>query len=217
MIKFPSSYISPKDKKILLAFSRRERRSIERKMVNPNPNVLKLFGFEAFCKWVGITEPNENSKKLYNSGDVRGRFAEDVIEQLEGSNVIVVANQNTKGFDVNRKGVLAELKTTSTLITTSSTKKHQTCYLQISGLESKRNECHEIIILDLVNMRRFCIPHDDFFNKMEFYDVKKNGIKVDISFRWFGDYDPNKFYKNGDYRSYPMSHNTILIQKYEVD
>ena len=57
---------------------------LERKKVKPNPKVEALFGFPAFCKWVGITEPNENSRKLYNSGDVRGRFAEDVIEKLEG-------------------------------------------------------------------------------------------------------------------------------------
>ncbi len=185
------------------------------KKVNPNPKVEELFGFPPFCKWMGITKPNENSRKLYNSGDVRGRFAEDVIEKLEGSNTIIADNQNTKGFDINRKGILAELKTTSTLISSESTIKFQTCYLQISGLESKKTKCHEIIILDLVNMRRFCIPHDVFFDEMKFYDVKKKGIKTDISFRWFGDYDPNKFYLNGDYRSETMSHNTILIQKYE--
>ena len=217
MIKFESSYISPKDKKILLAFSRRERRSIERKMINPNPNVVKLFGFEAFCKWVGDANPTENARLLYSNGDVRGRFAESVIEQLEGSNIIVVANQNTKGFDIDRNGILAELKTTSTLVTTSGTKIYKTCYLQIGGLKSKKTKCHEIIILDLVNMRRFCIPHDDFFNKMEFYDVKKNGVKVDISFRWYGDYDHEKYYNNGNYRSDIMSHNTILIQQYEVN
>ena len=188
----------------------------ERKKVNPNPKVEELFGFPPFCKWMGITKPNENSRKLYNSGDVRGRFAEDVIEKLEGSNTIIDDNQNTKGFDINRKGILAELKTTSTLISSESTIKFQTCYLQISGLESKKTKCHEIIILDLVNMRRFCIPHDVFFDEMKFYDVKKKGIKTDISFRWFGDYDPNKFYLNGDYRSETMSHNTMLIQKYEI-
>ena len=188
----------------------------ERKKVNPNPKVEELFGFPPFCKWMGITKPNENSRKLYNSGDVRGRFAEDVIEKLEGSNTIIADNQNTKGFDINRKGILAELKTTSTLISSESTIKFQTCYLQISGLESKKTKCHEIIILDLVNMRRFCIPHDVFFDEMKFYDVKKKGIKTDISFRWFGDYDPNKFYLNGDYRSETMSHNTMLIQKYEI-
>ena len=119
----------------------------ERKKVNPNPKVEELFGFPPFCKWMGITKPNENSRKLYNSGDVRGRFAEDVIEKLEGSNTIIADNQNTKGFDINRKGILAELKTTSTLISSESTIKFQTCYLQISGLESKKTKCHEIIIL----------------------------------------------------------------------
>ena len=188
----------------------------ERKKVNPNPKVEELFGFPPFCKWMGITKPNENSRKLYNSGDVRGRFAEDVIEKLEGSNTIIADNQNTKGFDINRNGILAELKTTSTLRSSESTLKHFTCYLQIGGLLSKRDNCDEIIILDLVNMRRFCIPHDVFFNEMKFYDVKKKGIKTDISFRWFGDYDPNKFYLNGDYRSETMSHNTMLIQKYEI-
>ena len=188
----------------------------ERKKVDPNPNVEILFGFYAFCKWMGITKPNENSKALYNSGDVRGRFAESVIEQLEGSNTIIADNQNTKGFDINRNGILAELKTTSTLCSSESTIKHFTCYLQVSGLLSKRDNCHEIIILDLVNMRRFCIPHDVFFNEMKFYDVTKNDEVVDITFRWFGDYDPNKFYLNGDYRSETMSHNTILIQKYEI-
>ncbi len=182
----------------------------EYKKVQPNPNVESLFGFNAFCEWMGITKPNENSKALYNSGDVRGRFAESVIEQLEGSNTIIADNQNTKGFDINRNGILAELKTTSTLRSSESTLKHFTCYLQIGGLLSKRDNCHEIIILDLVNMRRFCIPHDVFFNEMKFY--KCGG---DISFRWFGDYDPNKFYLNGDYRSETMSHNTILIQKHE--
>tara|TARA_R110001606_G_scaffold203220_1_gene351365 strand:- start:96 stop:749 length:654 start_codon:yes stop_codon:yes gene_type:complete len=216
MIKFESNHFTEEDKKKLFSFSRREKRSIKRKMVNPNPNVEKLFGFKAFCKWMGITNPNENSKSLYNSGDVRGRFAESVIEQLEGSNAIIADNQNTKGFDIDRNGILAELKTTSTLVTTPSTKKYQTCYLQVGGLESKRTKCHEIIILDLVNMRRFCIPHDDFFYKMKFYDVKKKGIKTDISFRWFGDYDPEKYYINGDYRSKRASHNTALIQQYEV-
>jgi hypothetical protein len=51
---------------------------------------------------------------------------------------------------------------------------------------------------------------------MKFYDVTKNDEVVDWSFRWFGDYDPDKFYLNGDYRSEKMSHNTKLIQKYEV-
>lgn len=188
----------------------------ERKKVNPNPKVEALFGFPAFCKWVGITEPNENSRKLYNSGDVRGRFAEDVIEKLEGSSNIITDNQNIKGYDIIRKGVLAELKSTSTLISSESTLKHFTCYLQISGLKSKKGNCHEIIILDLVNMRRFCIPHDVFFYEMKFYDVTKNDEVVDWSFRWFGDYDSDKFYLNGDYRSDKMSHNTKLIQKYEV-
>ena len=65
-------------------------------------------------------------------------------------------------------------------------------------------------------MRRFCIPHDVFFYEMKFYDVTKNDEVVDWSFRWFGDYDSDKFYLNGDYRSDKMSHNTKLIQKYEV-
>jgi len=183
----------------------------EYKKIDPNPNVESLFGFKAFCGWMGITKPNENSKVLYNSGDVRGRFAESVIEQLEGSSNIISANQNTVGYDINRNGVLAELKTTSTLIQKSSTIKHKTSYLQIGGLLSKKGECHEIIILDLVNMRRFCIPHDVFFNEMKFYKSRK-----DISFRWYGDYNPNKFYLNGNYRSKTMRYNTILIQKYEI-
>ena len=192
----------------------------ERKKVNPNPKVEALFGFPAFCKWYGINEPNENSRKLYNSGDVRGRFAEGVIEKLEGSSNIIADNQNIRGYDIIRivdsKGILAELKSTSTLISSESTLKHFTCYLQISGLKSKKGKCHEIIILDLVNMRRFCIPHDVFFYEMKFYDVTKNDEVVDWSFRWFGDYDSDKFYLNGDYRSDKMSHNTKLIQKYEV-
>ena len=210
MIKFESSHFTEEDKKKLFSFSRREKRSIKRKMVNPNPNVEMLFSFKAFRKWM---MKEENMRSLYNSGDVRGRFAESVIEQLEGSNAIIADNQNTKGFDIDRNGILAELKTTSTLVTTPSTKKYQTCYLQVGGLESKRTKCHEIIILDLVNMRRFCIPHDDFFYKMKFYEVKS---KNDISFRWFGDYDPEKYYINGDYRSKRASHNTALIQQYEV-
>ena len=185
----------------------------EYKKIDPNPNVEILFGFEAFRKWM---MKEENILSLYNSGDVRGRFAESVVEQLEGSNTIIADNQNTKGFDINRNGILAELKTTSTLRSSESTLKHFTCYLQIGGLLSKRDNCDEIIILDLVNMRRFCIPHDVFFKKMRFYDVTKNDEVVDITFRWFGDYDPNKFYLNGDYRSYKMSHNTIWIQKYEI-
>ena len=188
----------------------------EYKKIDPNPNVESLFGFKAFCKWMGITKPNENSKALYNSGDVRGRFAESVVEQLEGSNEIIHANQNTVGYDIIREGVLGELKSTSTLCSSESTLIHHTCYLQVGGLESKRDNCDEIIILDLVNMRRFCIPHDVFFNEMKFYNVRKKDTIVDISFRWFGDYNPNKFYLNGDYRSDTMSHNTSLIQKYEI-
>lgn len=183
----------------------------EYKKVQPNPNVESLFGFNAFCEWMGITKPNENSKSLYNSGDVRGRFAESVIEQLEGSNVIIADNQNTKGFDIDRNGILAELKTTSTLVTDESMKKHNTSYLQIGGLESKRDKCHEIIILDLVNMRRFCIPHDVFFNEIKF-----NESSGDISFRWYADYNPNKFCLNGNYRSKVMPYNTMLIKKYEI-
>jgi hypothetical protein len=183
----------------------------EYKKVQPNPNVESLFGFNAFCEWMGITKPNENNKALYNSGDVRGRFAESVIEQLEGSSNIISANQNTVGYDIDRDGVLAELKTTSTICSVPSTRIHQTCYLQVGGLLSKKGECHEIIILDLVNMRRFCIPHDVFFNEMKFY--KSSG---DISFRWYADYNPNKFYLNGSYRSKVMPHNTMLIKKYEI-
>ena len=61
----------------------------EYKKINPNPNVEILFGFEAFRKWM---MKEENILSLYNSGDVRGRFAESVIEQLEGSNTIIVDN-----------------------------------------------------------------------------------------------------------------------------
>ena len=177
-------------------------------------NVEKLVGFEAFKKWM---EDEKNMKAMYNSGDVRGRFAESVIEQLEGSNVLIADNQNTKGYDINRNGILSELKTTSTLITTPSTRKNLTCRLQVGGLESKRNNCHEIIILDLVNFKRFDVPHDVFFNEMKLYDVKnKGGVVVNLLFLWYGDYNPNKYFLNGNERSESMSHNTRLLGNYQV-
>ena len=58
----------------------------------------------------------------------------------------------------------------------------------------------------------FRIEHDDFF--------KNDNIKLipqgnDYSFRWFVDYDENKYYKNGKYRSETLSKNTIAIKQYE--
>ena len=60
----------------------------------------------------------------------------------------------------------------------------------------------------MVNFKRFEVPHDDFFNKFKFYDVKTKG---DISFQWYGDYDPNKYFLNGNYRSEIKSYNTKLL------
>ena len=185
--------------------------------VNPNPRVEKLFGFEAYCKWMGITKPNANSLTSYNSGDVKGRFIEAVLEQTEGTSGKITENQNTPYFDLIRNGKKVESKSTSTNVTSPSQQKYNTNYLQIGGLLSKKYGCDEIIITDAVNFRWFCIPHDDFFNKFKLIDVWKNQSElIDYRLVWFTDYNPNKYFKNGNYRSPYLSHNTKLITNYEV-
>ena len=91
---------------------------------------------------------------LYNMGDVAGRWIEKIIEQKVGTNTNQLGIQNTHGYDVLRSkdGLLkkAEAKTTSTVVTTKSTRNHNTCYMKVGGLEVIRTKCHEIIIIDKV-------------------------------------------------------------------
>ena len=181
----------------------------EHTKVNTNPKVEQLLSFEAFSKW--IKESDDNIKEFYNMGDVRGRWAERRLQELFGDrDRIIEANQNTYGYDLLIDGFKWEVKSTSSIQDKLS--KYKTSYLQIGGLKSKENECHGIIFLDLVNYRMFRIEHDDFF--------KNDNIKLipqgnDYSFRWFVDYDENKYYKNGKYRSETLSKNTIAIKQYE--
>ena len=183
------------------------------KKVGTNSNVENIFGFEAFCKYYGIT-PNQRSPQLYASGDVRGRFIEQVIGELEGNKDSIVENQNIKGKDVqiiNSDGVEqdVEIKTTSTVCNfTDRGLKNKSCYLMWNGLKSKENECDYLIFIDAVNFRRFEIPHDDFFTLFE-----RSAEEMMII---YADYDSEKFWLNGDYRSSSKSNNTKLIKQYEI-
>jgi hypothetical protein len=190
--------------------------------IKVNKSVKEQIGPDAFLKWIAVPE---NALMLYNMGDVAGRWIEKIIEQKEGTNTNQLGNQNTHGYDVLRykDGLLkkAEIKTTSTVVTTKSTRKHNTCYMKVGGLEDKRTKCHEIIIIDKVNFHRFCIPHDVFFNEGSFYGEGKT-----LSFRWYADYDEDKTLQktkrnlldDGTYklRSEPMSNNTKLLKKYQI-
>ena len=189
-----------------------------------NPKVRDKYSFEAFCKWMGITNPNENSRALYNSGDVSGRFIEQVIIQNEGIKQTIKENQNTHFYDIlrykNNVIIKGEIKTTSTLVTDASMKKHNTSYLKIGGFAQKINEFDEIIIIDKVNFHRFEIPHDIFFSEAIFSGTKGN------DFRWYADYDEYKtlqkvkrnLLSDGTHRlrSEALANNTKLIKKYQI-
>ena len=187
MIKFPSSHISEKDKKILFSFDRKDKRNIERKIIKENKKLKDLVGWEAFKKWMA---DEKNLKTMYNSGDVAGRFIENRIIETEGYNTIVKENQNTHFYDIlrmiNNMLQKGEIKSTSTLVTDESMKKHNTSYLKIGGFKQKKGEFHVMIIIDKVNFQRFEIPHDVFFNEFKFSGTKEN------DFRWYADYDEYK-------------------------
>ena len=163
-------------------------------MVKPNKKIEDLISFEAFKKWMA---DDKNSKMMYDSGDVAGRFIENRIIETEG-----------------------EIKSTSTLVTDESMKKHNTSYLKIGGFRQKKGEFHVMIIIDKVNFQRFEIPHDVFFNEAKFSGTKEN------DFRWYADYDEDKTLQkvkrnltpNGTYRlrSESLAHNTKLIKKYII-
>ena len=186
-----------------------------------NPKIKELIGPEAFFAWLSN---RDNALSLYNMGDVKGRFIESRIEQKEGSNKVITENQNTKGKDVVRQGVDGEIKSTSTICDFDDAGlKHKSCHLQIGGLMSKKGPKgtkKDIIIVDAVNFRRFEVPHDDFYyGDFQFFKVKaatRSG-KEDLSFKWYADYDSEKYYLNGDYRSPSKSNNTKLILNYEVN
>jgi len=189
--------------------------------VGTNPNVEKDISPKAFKEWLNLPSNLEN---FYNNGDVKGRFIESIIEQKEGSKKAITENQNTKGKDVVRQGVDGEIKSTSTICDFDDAGlKHKSCHLQIGGLVSKKGPKgtkKDIIIVDAVNFRRFEVPHDDFYyGDFQFFKVKaatRSG-KEDLSFKWYADYDSEKYYLNGDYRSTAKSNNTKLILNYEVN
>ena len=184
--------------------------------------VKNEFSYEAFRKWMLSDE--KNFKSMYNSGDVSGRFIENVIIQNEGVKQIVKENQNTHFYDVlrykNHVIMKGEIKSTSTLVTDASMKKHNTSYLKIGGFAQKEGGFDEMIIIDKVNLFRFEIPHDVFFNEAIFSGTKGN------DFRWYADYDEYKTLQkvkrnllpDGTYRlrSEALANNTKLIKKYQI-
>ena len=190
-------------------------------MVKPNKKIEDLISFEAFKKWMA---DDKNSKMMYDSGDVAGRFIENRIIETEGYNTVVKENQNTHFYDIlrmiNNTLQKGEIKSTSTLVTDESMKKHNTSYLKIGGFRQKKGEFHVMIIIDKVNFQRFEIPHDVFFNEAKFSGTKEN------DFRWYADYDEDKTLQkvkhnltsNGTYRlrSESLAHNTKLIKKYII-
>ena len=180
--------------------------------VGTNSKVYKRFNFEAFCKYHKADEvDNENMLSLYNMGEVRGRWVERVLQDLLGDgDKITEANQNTQGWDIMMEGKRWEIKTTSSICAKSSAE-FGTSYLQIGGLKSKKI-AYGIMFLDLVNYRIFKIKTTDFFNPNIFSLIPQGD---DLSFRWFVDYNENKFWKNGNCRSKLMSMNTKAIKKYE--
>ena len=197
--------------------------------IKVNKKIKDQFSYEAYCKWSGITKPNlyqdKNSRAMYNSGDVSGRFIENVIIQNEGIKQSVKENQNTHFYDVLRYNKLkeiikGEIKSTSTLVTDASMKKHNTSYLKIGGFAQKINEFGEMIIIDKVNFHRFEIPHDVFFKEAIFSGTKGN------QFCWYADYDEYKTLQkvkrnllpDGTYRlrSKTLANNTELIKKYQI-
>jgi hypothetical protein len=184
--------------------------------------VKNEFSYEAFRKWMLSDE--KNFKSMYNSGDVSGRFIENVIIQNEGVKQTVKENQNTHFYDVlryrNHVIMKGEIKSTSTLVTDASMKKHNTSYLKIGGFAQKKGEFDEMIIIDKVNFHRFEIPHDVFFSEAIFSGTKGN------DFRWYADYDEYKTLQkvkrnllpDGTYRlrSEALANNTKLIKKYQI-
>tara|TARA_R110001606_G_scaffold99604_2_gene219653 strand:- start:375 stop:971 length:597 start_codon:yes stop_codon:yes gene_type:complete len=194
-------------------------RLIKRKLMR-DFNIKELFDFKAFCKYHKAKEC-ENMKALYNMGDVRGRWAERVLQGLIGDKIKTSkSNQNTHGYDIIINGKKWEVKTTSSIQQQNS--KHGTAYLQIGGLKGKIDKCYGIIFLDLVNYKMFCIKHNDFFynDKIQLISQGK-----DLSFRWFVDYDEYKtlqkvkrnLLEDGTYklRSENLSINTKAIKNYE--
>tara|TARA_R110000772_G_scaffold76763_1_gene165525 strand:- start:43 stop:645 length:603 start_codon:yes stop_codon:yes gene_type:complete len=187
--------------------------------VGTNPKIKELIGPEAFLVWISN---RDNALSLYNMGDVSGRWIEKIVEENEGDSVNESTNQNIKGKDIVRQGVDGEIKTTSTICNfTDDGLKHKSCHLQIGALMSKKGPKgtkKDIIIVDAVNFRRFEIPHDDFYyGDFQLGEVKaatRSG-KEDLNFRWYADYDSEKYYLNGDYRSPSKSNNTKLILNYE--
>jgi hypothetical protein len=194
-------------------------RLIRRKLMR-DFSIKEIFDFKAFCKYHEST-PNENMRSLYNMGDVRGRWAERVLQDLIGDKgKTSKSNQNAHGYDIEIDGNKWEVKTTSSIQAKNS--KHGTAYLQIGGLKNKRGKCYGIIFLDLVNYKMFCIKHDDFFYNGEIQLIPQG---EDLSFRWFVDYDEYKTLKkvkrnlleDGTYklRCKNLSINTKAIKKYE--
>ncbi|MDA8686586.1 hypothetical protein N9L94_06195 [Robiginitalea sp.] len=193
--------------------------TIKEQRVNPNPRIESNFDINAFLVSIGSLEVNENNRAIYDMGDVRGRWAERRYQKLYGGRMTLEAkNQNTPGYDVLIDGKKCEIKTTSTICQKNSNTNMS--YFQVGGLIGKFKKCHVFIILDLVNMREFRIPHDDFWNKDIFTLIEQGG---DYSFRWMADYNPKKYYKTAEnedgtpkLRSEGMTKNTINILDYEI-
>jgi len=175
------------------------------KPVGLNQRVYDVYGPEGLSKYLlGVDKIPDSFdltklKKILKSGDVVGRIVEDLYVEKHGCLISESDNQNIVGYDAEFKnGIRKELKTTST-VTSKRT-------LQINSLHTKRNKCDFIVILDLFNYRMFEIPHDDFFNKFNFY----------YTYDEFNFIKTSKITWDSEYSDIRAAHNTMLIQKYEI-
>ena len=101
-----------------------------------------------------------------------------------------------------------EIDSSGRVIETKMTKSINNGLFEIGNVLSKKNKCHFIRVIDLINFRWFEIPHDAFFDKINGIKINKRGKKKIVDSFTF-----SASYNKTDKKS---MHNTNILLKYEI-
>ena len=141
-----------------------------------------------------VTYAANNIATLVESMDpiAKGRFLGGVVEVM-AANEMGGTFVDEHGYDYNHPELgKVEVKSTSDV-------QRDKCF-RIQSLNTKRNQCDYIHIIEMKNDRNFMIPHDVFFEQLDLYE---NGNVL----RWSSSYNSNDRVRVS---------NTQILLRYEV-
>jgi hypothetical protein len=150
-----------------------------------------LLNDEALLAWL-IKGNYKQLKNIIKVNGVRGSIVERLLAEIFNSKFT-----DAHGSDeINSNGDKVETKITKSI---------NRGKFEIGNILSKKNKCHFIRIVDLINYRAFEIPHNDFFRRAKIH--KRGKKRIFNSIVWSASYNT---------KDKLARENTQLLLDYEI-